>query len=61
MASQRSGSGPVFKTLRQNQEFSSKIRAESSGGHGLRASRSLKSFVFALRGREHFNSSLFFI
>ena len=30
----------------QNQEFSSKIRAESSGGSGFRAFGSLKSFVF---------------
>ena len=45
----------------QNQEFSSEIRAESSGGHGFRASRSSKSFVFAQRGNESSYSSLFSI
>ena len=45
----------------QNQEFSSEIRAESSGGRGFQASGSSKSFVFAPRGREPSYSGLFSI
>ena len=71
-----SGSGPVNFALgqdlkseyssratrgHQNKEFSSEIRAESSGGRGFRASGSLKSFVFSPRGWEPYYSSLFSI
>ena len=36
----------------QNKEFSSEIRAESSGGRAFRALKSSKNFVLAPRGRE---------
>ena len=45
----------------QNQEFSSEIRVESSGGHGFRASGSSKSIVFAPRCREPSYLGLFSI
>ena len=45
----------------RNQEFSSKIRAKSSGGRGFRASRSSEGFVFTPRGREPSYSGLFSI
>ena len=45
----------------QNQEFSLKIRAESSGGLGFRASGSLEGFFFAPRAREPSYLGLFSI
>ena len=45
----------------RNQEFSSKIRAESLGGRGFQASGSSEGFVFAPRGRERSYSGLFSI
>ena len=48
-------------TPKLNQEFSSKIRAECSGGRGFRAFGSSKSFLFAPRGREPSYSCLFSI
>ena len=44
-----------------NQEFSSKIRAESSGGRGFRASGSSEGFIFSSRGRKPSYSDLFSI
>ena len=45
----------------RNQEFSSKIRAESLGGRGFRTFGSSEGFVLAPRGREPSYSGLFFI
>ena len=45
----------------QNQEFSSKIRAEVREGRGSRVFGTPKSFVFTPRGREPSYSGLYFI